>query len=140
MQLDYRLDLLLLADILHIAKNNSLRNMIRSQYLKYIGHVCRCPNTTLTKKMLFAKSRRPYKRRPWINYRMSPLSRQRVLHKIRVVSLHWSTVQSPVQLRGNRFTVWRSLTVLYCTVLYCTGTVEQGNNSSGIFLFQLSEN
>ena len=41
--------------------------MIRSQYLKYIGHVCRCPNTTLTKKMLFAKSRRLYKRDPWIN-------------------------------------------------------------------------
>ena len=49
-------------DILNITKNNSLRNAIRSQYLKYIGHVCRCPNTTLTKKMLFAGSRRPYKR------------------------------------------------------------------------------
>ena len=48
-------------------KNNSLRNMIRSQYLKYIGHVCCCPNTTPTKKMLFANSRRPYKRGPWIN-------------------------------------------------------------------------
>jgi len=47
-------------------KNNSLRNMIRSQCLKYIDHVCRCPNTTLTKKMLFAKSSRPYKRGPWI--------------------------------------------------------------------------
>ena len=71
MELDYRSDLLLLADlktdILHITKNNSLRNMIRSQYLKYIGHVCCCPNTTLTKKMLFANSRRPYKRGPWIN-------------------------------------------------------------------------
>ena len=42
-------------DILHTTKNNSLRNMTR------------CPNTTLTKKMLFAKSRRPYKRGPWIN-------------------------------------------------------------------------
>ena len=41
--------------------------MIRSQYLKYIDHVCHCPNTTLTKKMLFVKSRRPYKRGPWIN-------------------------------------------------------------------------
>ena len=41
--------------------------MIRSQYLKYIGHICRCPNTVLTKKMLFAKSWRPYKRDPWIN-------------------------------------------------------------------------
>ena len=43
------------------------RNVIRSRYLKYIGRVCRCPNTTLTKKMLFAKSRRPYKRDPWRN-------------------------------------------------------------------------
>ena len=43
---------------------------------------------------------------------MSPLSRQRALHKIRVVLLHWSTVWSPVQLHGNRFTVWRILTVL----------------------------
>ena len=41
--------------------------MIRGQYLKYIDHVCCCPNTMLTKKMLFAKSRRPYKRGPWIN-------------------------------------------------------------------------
>ena len=38
-----------------------------SQYLKCTGHVCRCPNTKLTKKMLFAKSRRPYKRDPWRN-------------------------------------------------------------------------
>ena len=54
-------------DILHITKNNSLRNVIRSQYWKYIGHVCRCSNATLTRKMLFAKSRLPYKRDPWIN-------------------------------------------------------------------------
>ena len=54
-------------EILHITKNRSLRNVIRSQYLKYIGHVCRCPNAKPTKKMLFAKSRRPYNRDPWIN-------------------------------------------------------------------------
>ena len=47
-------------------KKNSLRNVIRSQYSKYIGHIYRCPNTTLTNKM-FTKSRRPYKRDPWIN-------------------------------------------------------------------------
>ena len=41
-------------------------------------------------------------------------ARQKGLHKIRVVLLHWSTVQLPVQLHGNRFTVWRILTVLYC--------------------------
>ena len=33
----------------------------------YIGHVCRCPNTTWTKKMLFVKSRCPYKPDLWIN-------------------------------------------------------------------------
>ena len=39
--------------------------MISGQYLKYIDHVCRRPKTTLTKKMLFAKSRR----RPLDKYR-----------------------------------------------------------------------
>ena len=37
----------------------SLRNVIRSQYTKYIGHVCRGPNTMLTKTMLFAMSNCP---------------------------------------------------------------------------------
>ena len=43
------------------------RSVTRSLHLKYIGHVCLCPNTTPTKKMLFAKSKRPYKRDPWGN-------------------------------------------------------------------------
>ena len=51
----------------HNRKKNSLRNVIRSQYLKYIGHVCRCPNTMMTEKMLFAKLKRPHKRNPWID-------------------------------------------------------------------------
>ena len=34
---------------------------------KVIRRLCRYPNTTLIRKMLFAKSRRPYKRDPWIN-------------------------------------------------------------------------
>lgn len=42
-------------------------NVIKSQYLNYIGHVCRCPSTTLAKKTLFAKSKRQYQRDPWIN-------------------------------------------------------------------------
>ena len=57
-------------DILYIAKTSSLRNVIRSQYLKHIGHVqhvCRCPNTLLIKKMLLANAKRPYQRTPWIN-------------------------------------------------------------------------
>ena len=51
---------------LHITKCNSLRNVIRSQCLKYISRVYHCPNTILT-KMLFAKSRHPYKWDPWMN-------------------------------------------------------------------------
>ena len=50
-------------DIPHI-KNRSLRNVIRSQYIKHICFVFCCPNTTLAKKMLFADSRRPHKRDP----------------------------------------------------------------------------
>ena len=45
---------------------------------------------------------------------MSPLNRQRGLRRRRVASLHWSTVSSPVQLHGNKFTDWKILTVLYC--------------------------
>ena len=73
--------------------NFRIRMFVKST-VKYIGHVCRCPNTTLITKMLFAKSRRPYKRDPWINIAklVSPLSTTRGLLKIRVVSLHWSTV------------------------------------------------
>ena len=51
----------------HNKKKNNLRNVIRSQYLKYIGHVCRCPNTMMAEKMLFAKLKRPHQRDPWIN-------------------------------------------------------------------------
>ena len=50
-------------DILNVTKN-SLRNVIRSQYWSI---VCRCPNTTLAKKTVVCKSRRPYKLDPWIN-------------------------------------------------------------------------
>ena len=61
-----------------ITKNNSLRkiNVIRSQYSKYIDHVCCCSNTTLTKEMLFGKStcRHPYKQNPWINIAIKSLN------------------------------------------------------------------
>ena len=64
--ISYRIQTLIHLDRHSTHKKNSLRNVIRSQYSKYIGHIYRCPNTTLTKKM-FTKSRRPYKRDPWIN-------------------------------------------------------------------------
>ena len=55
------------ADILRITKAKPLHGVMRSQYLKYIAHVCRCPNTMMTKKMLFAIPKRAYHRDPWIN-------------------------------------------------------------------------
>mgnify|MGYP000594662591 CR=1 FL=1 len=54
-------------DILAITKSKHLDNVVRGQYLRYIGHVCRSSNTMLTNKMLFAKSKKPYQRDPWIN-------------------------------------------------------------------------
>ena len=54
-------------EILHITRTENLRSVIRNQYLKYIGHVCRSPNTMLTKKMLFAIPKLKYHRDPWIN-------------------------------------------------------------------------
>ena len=50
----------------NILKTTPLRNFIYSQYLKYIGHVCRAENTALTKILLFAMPERKYYRDPWI--------------------------------------------------------------------------
>ena len=54
-------------EILHITRSKNLRSVIQNQYLKYIAHVCRCPNTMMTKKMLFAIPKRKYHRDLWIN-------------------------------------------------------------------------
>ena len=43
-----------------------LENFIKSQYLKYIGHVCRAENSRLTKKTFFAKPTKAYFRDPWL--------------------------------------------------------------------------
>ena len=51
------------ADIVAITKTN----FVRGQHMNYIGHICRCPNTMMTKKMLFAKSKKPYYGDPWMN-------------------------------------------------------------------------
>ena len=40
-------------DLLRITKCTPLRDFINSQYLKYIAHACRRPNTNLTKLSLF---------------------------------------------------------------------------------------
>ena len=43
-----------------------IRDVINSQYLKYIAHVCRRPNTNLTKLSLFIIPKSSYYRNPWI--------------------------------------------------------------------------
>ena len=54
-------------DILRITKCQPLREFINTQYLKYIAHVCRRPNTNLTKLSLFLIPKASYYRDPWIN-------------------------------------------------------------------------
>ena len=51
--------------IQNILKRTPLRNFMYSQYLKYIGHICRAENTALTKILLFVKPDRKYYRDPW---------------------------------------------------------------------------
>ena len=53
-------------EIQEILRTTPLKDFIYSQYLKYIGHVCRDENTSLTKIMLFAKPQRKFHRNPWI--------------------------------------------------------------------------
>ena len=48
-----------------ILKTTPLRNFVYSQYLKYVGHICREENTALTKILLFAKPERRFYRDPW---------------------------------------------------------------------------
>ena len=49
-----------------ILRTTPLRDYIYSQYLKYIGHICRAENTSLTKIMLFARPQKRFYRNPWI--------------------------------------------------------------------------
>ena len=53
-------------DLLCITKCHPLRDFINSQYLKYIAHICRRPNTNLTKLSLFITLKSRYYRDPWI--------------------------------------------------------------------------
>ena len=53
-------------DIQRIMQTTPLRNFVYSQYLKYIAHICRLPNTSIPKKLLFAKPSRKYSRDIWI--------------------------------------------------------------------------
>ena len=53
-------------DIKRILKTTSLRNHVYEQHIRYIGHICRLPNTSTAKKLLFAKPSRRYYRNPWI--------------------------------------------------------------------------
>ena len=53
-------------DIQRILKTTSLRNYIYEKHLRYIGHICRLPNTAIVKKLMFAKPTRRYYRNPWL--------------------------------------------------------------------------
>ena len=53
-------------DLIRITKSQPLKDFINTQYLKYIAHVCRCPNSNLTKLSLFITPKSRYYRDPWI--------------------------------------------------------------------------
>ena len=53
-------------DLLRIIKCHPIRDFINTQHLKYIAHVCRRPNTNLTKLSLFIIPKSSYYRNPWI--------------------------------------------------------------------------
>ena len=52
----------------NILRTTPIRNVIHQQHLRYIGHVCRSENTSLTKKMLFASALKNNHRNPWLKY------------------------------------------------------------------------
>ena len=52
-------------DLEDILGTTSLREEIVAQKMRYYGHICRRDNNSLTKKMMFSKSKRPYFRDPW---------------------------------------------------------------------------
>ena len=54
------------ADITGIIKTANLRDNVYAQYLRYTGHICRMPNTSLVKKMMFSTPERRYYRNPWL--------------------------------------------------------------------------
>ena len=49
-----------------IVQTMPIQNYIFSQHLKFIAHTSRCPNTAITKKMLFTKPTRRYYRDDWL--------------------------------------------------------------------------
>ena len=53
-------------EIVNITHTMPLQRSIEKQYLKYIAHTARHPNTSLTKKLLFAKASKRNYRDPWI--------------------------------------------------------------------------
>ena len=53
------------SDLAGIIQTAPLREEILIQRMRYYGHVCRRNNSSLTKKMMFAQSKKPYYRDPW---------------------------------------------------------------------------
>ena len=98
-------------DILHITKLKQQSQKCDQEpiFKIYNGHVCRCRNTTLTKKMVFAKSRCPYKRDPRINIaKLLNVSIEKAKRSTQDKSGFPALVDRVVQLHGNRFTVCES--------------------------------
>ena len=54
-------------DLQRLVKCQPIRNFINTQYLKYIAHVWRRPNTNLPKLSLFLLPKAIYYRDPWNN-------------------------------------------------------------------------
>ena len=52
-------------DLQHILGAKSIRDILKSHHLRYLGHVCREENLSLTKKMMFAQPQVNYYRDPW---------------------------------------------------------------------------
>ena len=52
-------------DLEGILQTSPIRQEILAQRMKYLGHVCRKENTSSTKRMMFAKSKRSHVRDPW---------------------------------------------------------------------------
>ncbi len=53
------------ADLQRIIGAKSIRDILLAHHLRYLGHVCRDENTSITKKIMFAEPQVSYFRDPW---------------------------------------------------------------------------
>ena len=53
-------------DLQRILGTKSIRDILLVHHMRYLGHVCRDENTTITKKMMFAEPKvENYRKDPW---------------------------------------------------------------------------